>query len=316
MSGRDLSLHDLSDIHFTDFHFEDAQFGKLRNVEFAGCTFANCEFVGSSVAHPTYRGGGELENVVFYQCELRNTHFERCRLSDVQIAKCRFDAPVRFTESKVQRTLKILESGDANTLQNLPDLEMRAAWNDTLVTDVTVRPAFGLDWAAIRTLAQLPFLQISLVGLTLLVAQIFVVDLLFSLARWPEQSCREIQTILAQYAPPELHSKLGLVCNRLDRVALLQSVGSSLIEAVALFALLFAAALIHKIASPSEILEYSYNQWRIDNQRLGLSYRMLAQRRRRWLCITLVLYTLATCIFLHLLGSKLVAIIDVLSKAL
>src|SRR5688572_26525972 len=64
-------------------------------------------------------------------------------------------------------------------------------------TDLFIRPTLWLDWSRIRALAQLPFLQTSVVGFLILAVQLFMIDVFVDVLRWPTEICADVRRTLA-----------------------------------------------------------------------------------------------------------------------
>ena len=308
LSSRDLTLHNLSKARFTNCIFQDVSFGPLNNVEFAGCTFQSCRF---SKTDQRARSEIEIENTLFYLCTFSHTDFDNCRIFDLQFAKSSFSTHPSFRGSRIRGLLRIEECGNWNSFSNLPDAEMRTDWETFIKTDIVVRPKFYIDWKLIRALERIPFLQTSLIGFIFLTIHVYLIEWLFYLVLLPESMCNQLREVIGtiQSSSLRLDMELGRriteLCARVTPDKITHALSWSVGQAMTMFLLLFLAALIHKISSPSEIIELSRTQWVIDQRKPELFYNILAQRRPDRLYVTLVLYVLIAIVFVYTFIEKI-----------
>jgi hypothetical protein len=312
LATRNLSEHELSNSRFTKCSFDKVQFGVLKDVEFAECKFTACQFhEGMNESAPA------LDNLLFYDCSFAHTGFENCNLVDVQFAKSQFATPPKFEGAKAKGVIRIVGCGDWRAFRSLPDLDLRVGWDTSLSSDLKTTVNWLPTWAHIRALQQIPFLQTSLVGLLLLTTQIVLIELFVRVAQQPEATCK----ILQQLVVNELgqNAELFSIKQRLDHWCSLLSTnrltGAAIVavgESMVMFVVLFFATIIHKIRGPSEIFDYSRNQWQIEQARPSLFYEILARRNPISLTAAIGLYAASLALFCYLFAFKVIFILRAL----
>jgi uncharacterized protein YjbI with pentapeptide repeats len=310
LRDRDLSKHELSNSRFTNCHFSKIVFGRLEKVEFAGCSFLECQFSETSArGSEVFDGAAALENVLFYSCKFEKTNFIEARLRNVRIGKSSFVTPPLFHGARLQGYLQIKDSGNWKIFSSLPDLDTQLSWNNSIKTDLEVVRPLGLSWEKIRAVQEIPFLQVSLVGFILLAVQITILNALLYVIQEPELICRKIMEHTEGVDFNRFKLLLAGFCDRIGGDAVIQSIRVSVGQAVLLFSVLFFAALIHKIKCPSEVREYTSNQWRIDHRKPGIFYEILAMRDFSYLVAAIVLYVVALGLFSVLAVGRIVSIV-------
>lgn len=297
----DLRAYDLSNARQSIGKFESVSFGRLKDVEFAGTTFDHCTFQNRSVS---FEGNSPtLDSVLFYDCTFIKGVFNGAHLRDVQFFKCTFVDSPTFEDVLCTGRLEINQSGDQTTFVNLPDADLRLGSSAWLNTDITVSTWLGIDWKAIGALRRLPFLQLSVVGLVLLTINTVVLDAGLQISNRIGDACTNLlEAVQSQSA----------VCNIPPGHAVLLSALQSISFATATFVCLFLASLIHLLACPAPVGEMTEDVWRLEHQLPKIFYRLLAQRRKAWMWICLVLYSAAAGLFAWGFGSRLIGIVSVL----
>jgi uncharacterized protein YjbI with pentapeptide repeats len=310
LRDRNLSKHQLSNSRFTNCHFFKVVFGRLEKVEFAGCSFFECRFSEtSSQGSGAFDAAASLENVLFYACKFEQTNFINCRIQNIQIGRSSFVTPPQFHGARLRGYLQIKDSGNWKAFSHLPDLDTQLSWNNSIKTDLEVVRPFGLSWEKIRAIQEIPFLQVSLVGFILLVVQITILNALLYVIQEPELICRKIMEHTEGVDFDRFKLLLAGFCDRIGGSAVIQSIRVSVGQAVLLFSVLFFAALVHKIKCPSEVREYTSNQWRIDHRKPGIFYEILAMRDFGYLVAAIVLYVVALGLFSVLAVGRIVSIV-------
>jgi uncharacterized protein YjbI with pentapeptide repeats len=307
LKRRNLRSFDLSFSRFTGCHFENTDFGALEEVEFADCSFKNCSFNSNIKQNDTPALGG----VIFYNCDFEGTHFRELNLKNIQFGKCRFETNPQFIGSHLQGLLRIEDSGKWSTYQNLADIDVQLGWDTSFRTDLEITRPLFFSWVTIRSLQQMPFLQVSLFGFVLLTAQVGLVSILFTAVQKPEVLCRSMLQHLGSQDRIDLSDTLSRMCAALDPQSFLHSVNSVVLFSMLLFTALFLGALIHKLRCPTAIAEYSLNDWTIDRKKPILLYEMLSMRNPGSLAITASLYVSALGIFIFGFIAKFIRILAV-----
>jgi hypothetical protein len=308
----DLASHNLSHARFSKCYFENVNFGALENVEFADCQFKSCHFDDLvSEQSPSLKG------VLFYLCTFEKTDFDHCHLQEIRFAKSAFLTTPKFLGSRAKGTIRIDKSGGWKTFKFLPDLDLQTNWETNLRTDLPAPSRWRLSWETVRVLQHIPFLQTSLIGLLLLVTQISIVEFYLYLASEPQAACKNLlQQMVTELAKlpelsPELvrlESRVSEWCTSLSATKFTTGTLVSIAESTAMFVLLFLAALVHKIRGPSEIYEYSANEWKIEHSRPELYYKIIGRRNPVALFITILLYGICLISFFYLFVFKLIYI--------
>jgi uncharacterized protein YjbI with pentapeptide repeats len=303
LHSEDLSSYNLSHARFTTCEFHGVKFGPIEKSDFADCTFHFCTFSeAGSEAAPS------LKNVTFYVSNFEATNLSNCFLNDVSLAKSRFLSPPKFEGSKAKGVIRIEKCGDGQVFKHLPDLILQEDWQSSLKTDISVDVSWWPSWGHVRALQQIPFLQTSLVGLLLLVTQISFLEFLVAILGGPAGACEALRTRVASELSKTgsnevlatLHLNLANWCSTLSPSKVISVALTSIGQSVIMFVLLFAATLIHKARCPSEIAEYSFNQWTIDRAKPAVYYQLLAWRNPYSLIIAIMFYFLALMIFCYL----------------
>jgi hypothetical protein len=316
LSERDLTSFNLSAARFTKCYFEDVQFGPIENAEFADCRFKSCRFDDTSSGRRQ-----SLRLVLFYLCVFEETHFENSHLRDIQFAKTGFLTPPKFSGSKARGTIRIDKSGGWATFRYLPDLDLKTSWSTVLRAELPTPSRWRFSWETVRTLQHIPFLQTSLIGLLLLVTQLSFVEFYVHLASEPQSACKALlsQVKVELSGHPGLAVALGQMedalnswCGSLSATRFTRGTLISIGESTVMFVVLFFASLIHKVRGPSEVYEYSTNQWVIEHARPELYYKIIARRNAGSLFLAGILYAISLAMFSHLFVSKLAFIYNLL----
>ena len=305
LTKRDFTAHDLSESRFSKCRFQSVEFGPLKNVEFADCTFNSCRFQRSN-----HSPAVAFERVLFYLCRFKETDFSYIGIANLQVVKCCFRTAPAFLGSRIKGLLRIEGCDSWHSFFNLPDADMRTDWETSVTTDMLVKSPLMVDWAAVRTLQHIPFLQTSLVGLILLSIHIYLLRALYYFVRLPEANCEEVRKTIGNLPNigDKLDARLTEFCQKLIPERLVESISVSVAEIMTMFLVLFVAALSHKLMGPNEIFEFSKTQWVVDQSKPAVFYDILSQRKLWGLAAVLFLYGTSLTLFSYTFVSKILFI--------
>lgn len=277
ITSRSLQGYDLNELYFFNCSFDEVSFGNLSNVNFNNCHFSKCAF---SPDLKRISAGQEpmLSDVIFFKSSLDGDSFDRQTLKDVQFAQLEmkrvpsfkgalFDGYFIYEDDLIERDLLIAfseaDTSPRSLVQIIGDIE------EPLLT-----------WEKIRFVGKLPFLQISLVGVTSLAVLASVLWSVDSAQTSLELECKELASNLAGVS-----ERISTFCENVVKALPSGEVLSSLRNTFIGLSAIFVGALVQTVACPEEISEFSRARWVRQLRRPKEFYIALATKHQRavWL---------------------------------
>jgi Pentapeptide repeats (9 copies) len=284
--ARDLRNYSLDGLVFFGLIFDGSTFGRLSNAKFIGCTFKRCHFASENLALDVNFGGGSLDEITFFECTFDKTNFSGTDLRRVRFREPRTPTVPEFNRCRVsdyvqlsQETLSPAFLVNFTKAIFLPDCRL-------VLSGEYARPV--IDWESVRTIAKLPFLQISLVGVVVFSFLAILLQGIKEQISFAQKNCK---------AGTDEYSAFGLqvarVCDWLLSIPDVSVLSESILFFFFNCVILFAAAIVQNLKCPPEVLEFSRANWENFLRRPPETYSLLAQQNRFWFWLSAVLYTVS-----------------------
>ena len=287
---RDLTQHDLSGIFFYHCHFVGCNFGSMFEASFNSCTFEDCTFLSRNGIGQS-GGPSKLCDVVFYECTFDGTRFDRAHLEDVKFVEPVLKSLPSFNKSLLKtRLVYDQDPPSVGFLDAIANAESSPNLDVDVIGELSTRK---LSWETIRVAAKLPFLQISLVGVTALsIFTILVSDIsqpFVELYGHCVKLANEGDGVLASFQA---------VCERIAATGVNATSVDGVFWLFVSFYVIFAGSLIQTIKCPEEINEFSRAKWVQQLRRPSAVYTALSIREPKWIAAAAALQALGLIIFI------------------
>ena len=272
---RDLREHDLSNLFFFECTFENAKFGNLRDCTFSNCPFIYCDFSPSYSTENSNDSLG-LVNLTFFECCFDGTKFDRQRMRDFRIVDPVIIVSPTFSRSFIDGTFvyddKVI---NPTVLQKLINAETSPEARVLIIGHMF---SSFVNWERIRVLAKLPFLQVSLLGVSLLSIASVIVASFGEPFQFLLPSCEKI--LESDFTSAQIFLRVCLETANLSiGIGLLSSLRFMFIG----FLFVFLGALIQVTKCPEEILEFSRAFWVRQLRRPTEFYSTLSYQKSIWI---------------------------------
>ncbi|MBL1419291.1 MAG: hypothetical protein COC24_002155 [Alphaproteobacteria bacterium] len=306
LTKRNFEKYNFDSAVFFNCKFEDVEFGSLLNVEFSKCIFKNCTFIRKrEYTLDKISNFVDLEKVQFYSCKFKSTGFMGLHISGLGIIKCEFENKPSFHSVICTGPLIVDNSGEWDVFEGLSQIHIRTDTGGDLVTDFFEGTTPLVSWGRIRNIQKIPFMNISIFSIAMLVLLITGLSIFSDYITGLEEYC-----INGKASAENIFSKTILLDCKIDWLhKQISQWASRLALGATASVVLLLSTLIHRLFSPVEISTYTQSQWQ-DQMRPTDQYLLLSVSNRKMIMLTYALYSLVLIYFLTLVMLNIEIIIE------